>query len=386
MPVPALIAAGASLIGGAMGAAGQASANRTNLRIAQEQNRLNYQMFREQNQFNLDQWNRQNEYNSPLAQRKRYEEAGINPFMAMGNIQPGQAESLTSANAQGAQGATMQNAMAPLSEGLMNASQLVSQNLLAQEQLKINKDIAKAQILNIDADTLSKDLNNRNYQRLVESEIGLRNSQARKAEADYELAKVNAESARELLPDQKLKLRSEIQKLVTDTRAVEIANETAIWELKHLKPAQLKAIYSDIALNSQCSIYYAAQANLSRAQTELVAEQVLTESFKRQGIHLDNRMKAKILPHYQKRYVTETEHLKSQIGKNNADARYANARADTHKLEVSLRAIATSGDLIKDLASAYGSAKSGMSINLGSNPNSYQSEAGRQMRQFYGGR
>lgn len=56
--------------------------NKSNLQISRETNATNLQLAREENAFNLDMWNKNNEYNTPLAQKQRLEEAGINPYLA----------------------------------------------------------------------------------------------------------------------------------------------------------------------------------------------------------------------------------------------------------------------------------------------------------------
>lgn len=48
------------------------------------------------NEWNLEQWYRENDYNSPLSQKERYLQAGINPLWAMSDGNSGQAQQLTS--------------------------------------------------------------------------------------------------------------------------------------------------------------------------------------------------------------------------------------------------------------------------------------------------
>lgn len=73
----ALIAGGASLIGGAISSHGQSNANKMNLKIA-----------REQMQWNESMWHKQNEYNTPAAQIDRMRQAGLNPALmySQGNV------------------------------------------------------------------------------------------------------------------------------------------------------------------------------------------------------------------------------------------------------------------------------------------------------------
>lgn len=89
----ALISGASSLLGGMFGSASQSSANRTNLQIARETNQMQYQMFQEQNAFNERMYNQMQQYNTPAAQMQRYNDAGINPYIAAGNVQSGNAQS-----------------------------------------------------------------------------------------------------------------------------------------------------------------------------------------------------------------------------------------------------------------------------------------------------
>lgn len=93
-----VVSAAGSLIGGAIAKQGSDAAARASLQATRETNTANLKLAQYQNDWNLAQWNRQNAYNTPAAQRARYEEAGINPYFALGNISSGQAEGLLSAD------------------------------------------------------------------------------------------------------------------------------------------------------------------------------------------------------------------------------------------------------------------------------------------------
>lgn len=92
----AAIGAGGSIIGGALGALGQSSANRTNIRLQREQNAWNEKQAEKANKWNLEQWERENLYNSPMQQMQRLEQAGLNPNLMYGQGNPGSASSLKS--------------------------------------------------------------------------------------------------------------------------------------------------------------------------------------------------------------------------------------------------------------------------------------------------
>lgn len=86
------------IAGGAFSMVGAKYAADKALEATKETNAANLKLAQFQNDWNIAQWNRQNAYNTPAAQRARYEEAGINPYFALGNIQAGNAQSLLSAD------------------------------------------------------------------------------------------------------------------------------------------------------------------------------------------------------------------------------------------------------------------------------------------------
>lgn len=143
----ALISGGASLLGNLLGGvssgSAQRSANETNLQIAQMNNQRQYQMFQEQNAFNERMYNQMQQYNTPTAQMQRYADAGINPYIAAGNVQTGNVQSaLQSAPAPQMQAAQMQPVTGP-GDAMMNAGAQISsivnqyaQNALALAQAK----------------------------------------------------------------------------------------------------------------------------------------------------------------------------------------------------------------------------------------------------------
>lgn len=106
----AIIAIGASaLAAGTASVISQKSANKTNVKLQNETNALNYQMFREQLGFSERMQDKQNEYNTPANQRARFEQAGINPYLVMGNINSGNSELVTSPSPNPAQSPSVQS-------------------------------------------------------------------------------------------------------------------------------------------------------------------------------------------------------------------------------------------------------------------------------------
>lgn len=78
-----LVGAGASLLGNLFNIGSQNKANATNLKIAQMNNQFNERMLEKQMAYNTDMINKQNQWNSATEQRKRLEQAGLNPYLMM---------------------------------------------------------------------------------------------------------------------------------------------------------------------------------------------------------------------------------------------------------------------------------------------------------------
>ena len=136
-----LVSAVGSIFGGSIAKQGSDAAAKAALQATRETNAANLKLAQYQNDWNLAQWNRQNAYNSPAAQRARYEEAGINPYFALGNINSGQAESLMSTDmARQQSGAEAYNMQAQGSQqfgaAISNASNQFVGNLYQLEQAK----------------------------------------------------------------------------------------------------------------------------------------------------------------------------------------------------------------------------------------------------------
>lgn len=93
-----LLSAVGDVAGGLIAKKASDNAAKASLQATRETNAANLKLSQYQNEWNVAQWNRQNAYNTPAQQRKRYEEAGINPYFALGNMSSGNAESLMSAD------------------------------------------------------------------------------------------------------------------------------------------------------------------------------------------------------------------------------------------------------------------------------------------------
>ena len=134
----ALIGGASKLLGSIFGSSNNNNTNKTNLRIAQMNNEYNERMFDKQIQYNWDMWNANNDYNSAASQFKRYEEAGLNPFIAMQGQNAGTATSTGSVSPPAAQSVQMQSydpsaSFNSLGDSLQNA---FIQGSVAREEIR----------------------------------------------------------------------------------------------------------------------------------------------------------------------------------------------------------------------------------------------------------
>lgn len=108
-PGSSIIAGGASsVMDMASNAIGSLINGRIQRRTMREQNAFNAQEAQKNRDYQTEMWNRQNEYNTPLAQRQRLKEAGLNPYMMLNGGSTGNASS--SPQGSQAQGAGLPNA------------------------------------------------------------------------------------------------------------------------------------------------------------------------------------------------------------------------------------------------------------------------------------
>lgn len=98
-----IISGAGSLIGGLFGGSGSKKAAKYQLQAARETNQTNYQIAQENNAFNEKMWDKQNAYNSAVEQRRRLEEAGLNPNLMMNGGSAGTAETAPTADTSGVQ-------------------------------------------------------------------------------------------------------------------------------------------------------------------------------------------------------------------------------------------------------------------------------------------
>lgn len=280
------------IVGGLFGKSGSDSAARASLQATRETNKANRELAQYQNDWNLAQWNRQNAYNTPAEQRKRYEEAGINPYFALGNMSSGNAEGLMSAemaNQQSGADAYQMKAQGAqqLGNAISNAGNQFFSSMFQQEQTKAlqiqnteNLLSMNKRVQGLEYDNQAKKMANELYNANMQSLMNItrnqeRESYARVAQANlqtvgsqYDVAS-KAFTNKFILPQQRDIAQMTISKMVT-----EIAYQKA-QERWTDKQTALAARYAAAAVLSANANWLSSKAswNTSLSNASSVANQ-----------------------------------------------------------------------------------------------------------------
>lgn len=259
-----------SIFLGVLNSFGQHSTNRQNMAIADRQNRANQKMQEQQNAFNLRMWHAQNAYNDPSEQRKRFERAGLNPALMLGQFSAGQAESLTSAQGHPSVGAQMQNPLAGAVDAYVagtnaeltkNQAELVRSQTEAQDIENYWKDLKFAE------DSAERASRIRNLDRQTAYVGAMTDGQLLKNITDERLQEKVIEEATE-----------RINKLKSDIDIAKIQKDILDFE-KSLNPLKVQEYALRLAHIKATISYVFAQSSLSYAQKEKIVQETLTEEF-----------------------------------------------------------------------------------------------------------
>lgn len=326
----ALISGASSLLGGLFGSGAQSSANHTNLQIARETNQMQYQMFKEQNAFNERMYNQMQQYNTPAAQMQRYQDAGINPYIAAGNVQSGNAQSaLQSAQPLPLHTAQVQpvDAFKDSFSQIGNVISQYAQNELALSQAQKNRAEAGwvdrlngAQLNKMSAETnnlyqqgslLGLDYKMKNdtlgnYIRL--SDLSVLNAEKTNEQLDVITQSARLENA---LKNINLGIQSKYgERLFVATLSKTLAESFAMQAGVRQRDAQ-------IAIDKQNANTNAA---VGGAQIQNLVANAIKATEEATGVKIDNETSRKI-----QNFVVDTYHSDAKTAANNAKYSYHNA-------------------------------------------------------------
>lgn len=274
----ALVSGGSDLLSNLLGWKSNKDTNKTNYDIAQMNNQFNERMLQKEMDYNTQMWHMQNDYNTPSSQRARYEAAGINPYMALGNIQSGQAGSVGGVKTPSAQPVTMQP-FQPDFSGIGQAAQNYFANRLAEKRndAAIAVDDEKASQLRIENQYKAAELVTQIMERIQKTHDI-------KAKRMYQQIMNNY--ADEMFgSDIKVKQR-QADSIEADVKAKNV--DTALKELQlagfpQQFQMQLAAMSADILLKSE-------QTKMTKQQTVHEIQKMFKTFAETSGIKINNRI------------------------------------------------------------------------------------------------
>lgn len=231
----ALISGFGSLLGGLF-------SNSSSAEEAQKNREFQERMLEKQMNYASMQWEQDARYNSASAQRKRLEQAGLNPYLMMSGGSAGTASSVSPGSAPSGSMASFQNPAAGLPAGFSQALSSISQSKLNQSQQNVLN--SQAGLNEIEA---------RTKQRANEAEILLKLSQS---------GLISEQKARQVIENQFLPeqmaanvkgTKANIRKMESEAKlsdSMRYMNEAQLPFIPQKIQAELLQMASNVSLNN----------------------------------------------------------------------------------------------------------------------------------------
>lgn len=253
-----------SALGGLFSSGSARYAARKQLQAVQETNQANRDIAAQNNEYNYRMFTEQNEWNSAVNQRKRLEEAGLNPNLMMNGGSAGIASSAPTADTSGTQVAP--DIGSTLTQGGIAAGSAIASSANVIADLLFKQELQDAQVDKAHAETQGQQLENLYNLNTLEDRTKLKHTELSAADLSFAIA--------QQLKDEHIKQGQQQTKLMQAQTAAQNAaanyqesmaalNDIEIQWLPAKNAAEIKKIISESFLNS-------ANAGLSfeKAKTE----------------------------------------------------------------------------------------------------------------------
>lgn len=230
--------------------------NDYNVDMARMQNQYNYEQWLRERDYNTEMWNKTNEYNSPEQQMKRYQAAGVNPYMALSQTNGGTAQAQTAPQAPPAVGypsaeMDMSGVYAAQQQGVAAIGNMFNSSLV-QEQAKSAR-----------------------LQNLIT--LATFDDRIKGEKADWRLKGYTSDLLRDTYQDLITKTHEEAlqSKMQTSMRSLELVNGKydlgrKIFEFEHLMPTQIEQARQDLFVTICRAALLKSQKNLTDKQSKVV--------------------------------------------------------------------------------------------------------------------
>lgn len=293
---PFLIAGGinalGSIAGGLLGKRGSDNAAKIQYKIAQETNANNYKIAQENNAFNERMVDKMNEYNSAINQRKRLEEAGLNPYLMMDGGSAGTAATAPTADTSSVQhapdvassisqgsiafGSSISNAASQI------ASQVYNSKLMDANIRKVNADAASSE-----QEKLYKEIQNQFAAANFLTDLRLKRIKGDLSYQDYLYAKDSMQDRLDAIKFQNTVLGSQASYYNQMAGLYNVQRQIEETNLKWL-PKEKQA---GLSATLQNTLTMASQMHLNYAQAKSALAMAALNFANEQGVRLDNKLK-----------------------------------------------------------------------------------------------
>lgn len=286
---------------------------------ANEQNSRNID---KQNAFNLKMWNYQNEYNTPLNQVNRLRAAGLNP--ALMNIQPGIAESVTSAVHQ------------PTVNPMQGVADTFNNSLAQSNQSKL----IEAQTGLIQAQTAGELAKNKYVDEMQKVEIS---KKASEKELNEQQKQFNEKNNELILQEN----QARINNIASSTAVNEAVKKQYGYVLENILPQQAKQLEASISqINASIELMKQQKMTL-KASVGLMSAQIGKLVHETNGLSIENSYKKKVI-------LTNLDYTLSQIVQTHANSDYLKGKNEREQKMIVFDMIQSGTSSFKNVAGGIG--------------------------------
>lgn len=289
-----LIGAVSNVVGGAADYLANEHATKVNQANVRETNEMNYKIHREDMAYQTGEREATQAYNSPSAQRQRFESAGINPYMAIGQIEGGNATAQSAPSPPDMKALQVQpNSLRGIIDGVASSfqqAQLVKENI---DGVRLDNDAKRTKLVT----QLTEQLLGLEKQRADIANTKQMTAESRKRLEELDgrigLIKEELDIVRSTKNDRKLQSQLQTQQMRLENKARDLANAFQEWSNDFAKKEgakKLEVMQSVIASNL-------ANANLANKQAALAAYEKVVMQAQKAGIDLDNQQKKMLRGH-----------------------------------------------------------------------------------------
>lgn len=279
------IGAGSNLLGNIFGFGSNKKTNETNYKIAQMNNEFNERMLQKQIDYNTEMWNKENEYNTAANQRKRLEEAGLNPYLMMNGGSAGTASSASGVTPPTADTSGTQQAFNPDFSGIGTAAAQAAAGMREQA-------LYESQIAQQSAQTEGVKIENKYKAAKIISDLLEQASRTRNNDSQTLLNQLAHQLGIETFNSDVLIKQHQAEQSKYDALAAE---QTYLYRQKEVQAFDKRLQY-DLSLAAADIALKYSQGQLTKAQAQHELYKQAETIAKTKGVYLNNKQVDELMP------------------------------------------------------------------------------------------